>query len=148
MNRIKEHHIMAAICFIVMGTAIVHDVWLYPPADAASTDIPRHALYLMEMTPDKFVHPQPDPDGQWVLFDSVQPAIDAAVAEAVANCSGTGATTAWATAPPTQDELQLLCEVRTGVYAFRDYINGQWRVGVNAGPAPLAWARINARVAE
>lgn len=112
------------------------------------SDIPRHALYLMEMTPDKFVHPQPDPDGQWVLFENVQPAIDAAVAEALANCAGTGATTDWFTEPPTQDERQLLCEVREGVYAFRDYINGQWRVGASTGPAPLAWAKINARVTE
>ena len=145
MTHIKEHHIMCAICVIVMGTAIVHDVWLYKPAHAA-TDIPRHALYLMEMTPDKFVHPQPDPEGQWVLFDSVQPAIDAAVAEALAGCASTGATTPWATDPPAQDERQLLCEVRAGVYAFRDYINGQWRVGASVGPAPLAWAKIIARV--
>ncbi len=116
---------------------------------AAAPDIPRHALYLMEMTPDKFVHPQPDPEGQWVLYEHVQPAIDAAVAEAMANCTG-GATTMWYPLPlvPEQDERQLLCEVRAGVYAFRDYINGEWRVGASTGPAPLAWAKINARVAE
>jgi len=118
-------------------------------AAAQSTDIPRHALYLMEMTPDKFVHPQPDPDGQWVLYDAVQPAIDAAVAEAMKNC-GAGATTMWYPIPlvPEQDERQLLCEIRQGVYAFRDYINGQWRVGTTTGPAPLAWAKINARTEE
>lgn len=111
------------------------------------SDIPRHALYLMEMTPDKFVHPQPDPDGQWVLYDNVQPAIDAAVAEALANCGG-GATTDWFDTPPTQDEPILLCEIKPGVYAMRNYTNGQWRNGTSVTPAPLAWARINARIAE
>ena len=109
-------------------------------------DIPRHALYLMEMTPDKFVHPQPDPEGQWVLFDNVQPAIDAAVAEAIANCAGGGATTPWATDPPAQDEPVLLCEVRANLYALRNYTNGQWRNGTSVTPAPLAWAKIIARV--
>lgn len=141
MNRIKPHHIgLAACCLLVtaMCALVAH----------AATDIPRHSLYLMEMTPDKFVHPQPDPEGQWVLFDNVQPAIDAAVAEALAGCASTGATTPWATDPPAQDERQLLCEVRAGVYAFRDYINGQWRVGASVGPAPLAWAKIIARTTE
>lgn len=113
------------------------------------SDIPRHALYLMEMTPDKFVHPQPDPEGQWVLFSNVQPAIDAAVSEAVANCSG-GATSMWYPAPlvPEQNEPTLLCEVKAGIYALRNYTNGQWRNGTSVTPAPLAWARINARTAE
>lgn len=146
MNRIKEHQITAAFCFIVIGMAIANVIGAL--VAHAATDIPRHALYLMEMTPDKFVHPQPDPDGQWVLYDSVQPAIDAAVAEALAGCASAGATTPWATDPPTQDERQLLCEVRANVYAFRDYINGQWRVGTSVGPAPLAWAKIIARTTE
>lgn len=141
MNRIKTEHVATALALAFLAVAVV-------PILHAATDIPRHALYLMEMTPDKFVHPQPDPEGQWVLFDSVQPAIDAAVAEALAGCTTGGATTDWATDPPAQDERQLLCEVRTGVYAFRDYINGQWRVGTSVGPAPLAWAKIIARTTE
>lgn len=114
-----------------------------------AADIPRHALYLMEMTPDKFVHPQPDPEGQWVLYDNVQPAIDAAVAEALANCGGaTGATGPWTLETPTQDEPILLCEFKPGVYALRNYTNGQWRNGTSVTPAPLAWARINVRTTE
>ena len=138
MNRIKEHYILAAAIAATFAALVV-----------SATDIPRHALYLMEMTPDKFVHPQPDPEGQWVLYDSVQPAIDAAVAEAVANCAS-GATTDWFTTPlvPEQNEPTLLCEIKPGIYALRNYTNGQWRNGTSVTPAPLAWARINARIAE
>ena len=110
---------------------------------AQSTDIPRYNLNVASVDRNQFAVAYEEPDGQFVRYTDVE----AAIAEAVANCTG-GATTAWATDPPAQDERQLLCEVRTGVYAFRDYINGQWRVGANAGPAPLAWARINARVTE
>lgn len=137
MNRTTKHYILAAAIATTFAALVV-----------SATDIPRHALYLMEMTPDKFVHPQPDPEGQWVLFSNVQPAIDAAVAEALANCGGAGATGPWTLEAPTQDEPILLCEFKPGVYAMRNYTNGQWRNGTSVTPAPLAWARINARTAE
>lgn len=135
MSRIKEHITWAIATSIAAALALM--------VAAQPTEIPRYNVNIGEVHPDKFGVTREHPQGQFVLYTDVEDAI----AEAVANCAG-GATTDWFTDAPTRDESTLLCEIRTGVYGFRDYINGQWRVGANAGPAPLAWAKIIPRVEE
>lgn len=128
MSRIKPHHIMFAIAIALIGIAT-----------AQSADIPRYSVRVARVTPDEFAVALPDANGQYVMYDKVQ--------ELLANCSG-GAAGPWTLETPTQDEPILLCEFKPGVYAMRNYTNGQWRNGTSVTPAPLAWARINAREVE
>lgn len=118
-------------------------------------DLPRYTVNVGRVEPDTFGVAIPDEDGPYVMFENVEAAIDAAVAEALAGCQGAGgAAGLWMPLPllPAQDERGLLCEVKaaTGTapaqYAFRDFVGGQWRVGTTVGPAPLAWAKINPRI--
>lgn len=135
MNRIKEHHIGLAACCLIVSAMCALGI-----ATAQSADIPRYSVRVARVTPDEFAVALPDANGQYVMYDKVQ--------ELLANCGGAGATGPWTLETPTQDEPILLCEIKPGIYALRNYTNGQWRNGTSVTPAPLAWARINARTAE
>lgn len=111
-----------------------------------ATDIPRFRMDVIRINPADTAARFDDPAGLYVLYGDVQPAIDAAVAEALAGCPGG---LVWRTDTPerldNKSELlhPIVAEVTPSRFEVQYYGVGSFR-GLNWAqkPVPLRWTYI------